>query len=621
MSPLRTCLMVAATLAALLVGPSTASASFGFLPGASGFSVAADRQGGTPVVQAGAHPFAFRADLAFNSLGGASDGDLRNLDLDLPPGFLINPTVVPECSEIAFRTPRVSPFEASVSGESCPNSTQVGTVAVKVGGTVRHFGLFNLSPPFGTTAAIGFSPFGVPVVLLARVREADVGLSFELRDLPQSLDLQEMRIELWGTPWLPYPPSPPPNPPMPLPAPHNLERGSCLNQVTGGSNGVCPVFDPIEAPASEIKSYLTLPATPCGLPLFYSARASSWQGETAATAATTPPLSACNKSLTFAKVQLLTDAAAARTGLAFNLEVIDGGGILNPAGIARPAIKEAIVSMPEGLTINPSLGAGLVACSDADFARETATSAPGEGCPNGSKIGSVVVEGVLGLPEPMTGSVYVATPRQNPFGTLVALHMVARSPRRGLIVKSSGKVEPDPRSGRLVATFDRLPRFLYTHFSLTFREGQRSVLLSPPLCGDYPTDMRVASWAEPTSYRAEPTVFAIRRGEGGGPCPQGGLSPFNPELLAGSLNPAAGAYTPFHLRMTRKDSEQGITSYSASFPPGLLGKIAGVSECPEAAIAAAKSRSGIEEQASPSCPASSLVGRTMAGFGVGETLA
>ncbi len=59
----------------------------------------------------------------------------------------------------------------------------------------------------------------------------------------------------------------------------------------------------------------------------------------------------------------MTDAAAARTGLAFNLAVNDGGGILNPGGIARPAIKTAVASLPEGLTLNPSLGAGLGVCS------------------------------------------------------------------------------------------------------------------------------------------------------------------------------------------------------------------------------------------------------------------
>lgn len=595
-------------VATSLLGPASAGADFGFLPGPSGFSVAAKKQDGTPSTQAGSHPSVLEADLAF-----ADDGDLRNFELDLPGGFLVNPTAVPECSDAAFHAPRVSPYESSASGESCPNSTQVGTVAVDVGGTVRHLGLFNLAPPFGSSAAIGFSPFGVPVVLVAKVREADVGVSVLLQDLPRSLDLRAMRLRIWGSPWMPA---------------HDPARGNCLNEQTGGTwedpadlAYPCRVAAPNKPLESEVKSFLTLPSTPCGSLLWYRAHASSWQGEGAEAFASTPALKGCNKPLSFPKVQLLTDAAASRTGLAFNLEVIDGGGILNPAGIARPAIKEAVLSLPEGLTINPSLGAGLRACSVGEFARETATSVAGGGCPNGSKIGTVVVNGVLGLDEPVDGSVYVATPRQNPFGTLLAVYMVARSPRRGLIVKSSGKIEAEPRTGRLLVTFDQLPRILYTHFSLNLREGQRSVLISPPLCGEYPTEMRTASWAEPDVFRSESTVFRIIRGEAGGPCPGGGIPPFQPGLLGGSLNAAAGAYTPFYLRMTRTDGEQEITSYSATFPPGLLGKIAGISECSDAAIAAARHRSGSEEQAIPSCPASSQVGRTMAGFGVGNTLA
>jgi hypothetical protein len=604
----RTATAAAVAVGALLL-PAAAQADFGLLPGDEGFEVAATNQNSSPTTQAGAHPYAFEVDVALNADGGASDGDLRHLTLNLPPGFLVNPTAVPECTEAAFHTPRVSPNEASVSGESCPNSSQVGVVAVDVGGTTRHFGLFNLVPPFGVPAAIGFSPFGTPVVLASHLREGDAGLDLALDELPQSFDLQSMRLTIWGTPWQPS---------------HDGERGNCLNEQSGGSFGSCLVFGAAPAPESLIQSYLTLPTTPCGVPLGFTLAAGSWQGDGADAAAMAPALAGCNKSLSVAKVQLMTDRAAAATGLVFNLGVNDGGGILNPGGIARPAIKTALVSLPEGLTINPSLGAGLGVCGEAEFARETAGSAFGAGCPAASKIGDVTVEGVLGLAEPLQGSLFLAKPYENPFGTLLGLYMVARSPRRGLIVKSLGKIEPDPRSGRLLITFDELPRLLYTHFTLTLREGQRAALISPPLCGAYPTDLELASWAEPSVFAHDSSAFFITRGEAGG-CPDGGVPAFHPGLLAGSLNPQAGAYTPFYLRMTRTDSEQEITSYSASFPPGLLARLAGVGECPDAAIAAARARTGThggaEELERPSCPESSRIGRTVAGYGVGGTLA
>jgi hypothetical protein len=585
--------------------PAPASADFGI----DGFSVAVENQNGTPTVQAGAHPYALHADLALHTAGGLSDGDLRDLRLQLPPGLLVNPTAVNECSAAAFATPRVSPNEVSLSGESCPNASQVGIAAVHTsaeGGSTRYFGIFNLIPAFGTPAAIGLAPYGVPIVLGSSLREADAGLDLGLDDLSEALDLQSIELTIWGAPWL---------------AAHDGERGNCLNERTGASFGSCLVFGSASPPTELIKTFLTQPSTPCGAPLAFAANASSWQGGGATASAQAPALEKCNKSLSSAKVQLMTDNAASGSGLVFNLDVNDGGGILNPGGIARPAIKRAQASLPEGLTINPSVGAGLGTCSEAEFARESAGSEPGAGCPNPSKVGEVEVEGPLGLAESLRGSVFVARPFENPAGTMLALYIVASNARRGLIVKSIGAIVPDPRSGRLTIAFDDLPRILYTHFRLTLREGQRSMIVSPPACGTYPTDLELSSWATPDVFAHQSSALAIRHGEAGGPCPAGGAQPFAPKLLAGSLNPSPATYTPFYLRMTRTDGEQEITSYSASFPPGMLAKLAGVGDCPDAAIAAARGRSGAAELASPSCPAGSRVGRTLAGYGVGATLA
>ena len=610
---MRAALALAATAlaaASALLAP-TAAAGFAFLPGAEGFEVAATKAGGGAETQAGAHPFEFRASLAFDGSGAP-----RDLTVHTPPGFLLNPTALPECGAAAFATPRgdTAHEHPSASGEHCPNATQVGIVRVSRGGgapQTRSFGLFSLVPPHGTAAALGAAPWGAPLRFLARVREGDAGIDLALEDVPASLQLRALEVTVWGTP---------------QEAVHDGQRGDCLNEEEPAAPfGVCGALGgegaaAIPQPPLQVKSYLTLPTTPCGAPLSLTAGALSWQGQSAAASAALAPLAACNTDLTTASLKLMTSEAAARSGLVFDLQVNDGGGILNPGGIARPAIKTAIASLPAGLTLNPSLGAGLGSCGEAEWARETATSEPGAGCPNQSKIGTVTLAGALGLAEPLQGSLYLARPRANPFGTLLALYMVARSPRRGLIVRSQGKLEPDPRTGQLRASFENLPRLLYTHFVLTLREGQRAALLSPPLCGAYRATLQVSSWAAPASFRTESTAFPIDRGPGAGPCP-GGTPPFAPGLIAGSLNPSPAAYTPFYLRMTRGDGEQEITSYSATLPPGLLAKIAGVSECPGAAIEAAKGRRGAAEQAAPSCPAAARIGRTMAGCGVGGTLA
>ena len=58
------------------------------------------------------------------------------------------------------------------------------------------------------------------------------------------------------------------------------------------------------------------------------------------------------------------------------------------------------------------------------------TSAPGAGCPNDSKIGELTIESPL-VEGQIEGSMFFATPRENRFGTLLALYMVAKAPDRG----------------------------------------------------------------------------------------------------------------------------------------------------------------------------------------------
>ncbi len=370
---MRSCraILSALVVAGVACFPAMASADFGI----DNFSVAVENQNGTPTVQAGAHPYAFQVDLALSTPGGVSDGDLRDLHVALPPGFLVNPTAVGECSAAAFSTPRVSPNETSLSGESCPNATQVGVVAVRSsfeGGSTRYFGVFNLVPPFGSPAAIGFAPFGVPVVLTPSLREADAGLDLDLDDLSQALDLHGLELTIWGTPWL---------------APHDAERGNCLNEQTGASLGSCLVFGAASAPGDLIKSYLTLPTTPCAVPLAFTAAASSWQGDGGQRSAQIPALGKCNKSLSTAQVQLHDRQRRLRQWPRLQPRRQRRRRHPQPGRHRPPGDQAHRRRLPEGLTINPSVGAGLGTCSEAEFARESATSEPGAGCPNPSKIG------------------------------------------------------------------------------------------------------------------------------------------------------------------------------------------------------------------------------------------
>jgi hypothetical protein len=316
-----------------------------------------------------------------------------------------------------------------------------------------------------------------------------------------------------------------------------------------------------------------------------------------------------------------TKAAESPTGLDFSLDVNDEG-LTSETGLAQSDIKRAVVTLPQGMSVNPSIAEGLVSCSEADLARETVDSAPGAGCPEASKIGTVEVETQL-LDENINGALYIATQNENPFGSLLAMYIVIKNPTLGIIVKQAAKVQSDPKTGQLTTIVDDIPQLPFSHFRLHFREGARSPLSSPPACGTYDVKAELTPWSGAAPITTT-SAFQIISGSNSSPCPSGGTPPFHPGLDAGTINNAAGAYSPFNVRLTRNDGEQEFTRFSIKLPPGIVGKLAGIPFCSEAQIASARSRAfeggGALELASPSCPGASEVGHTLVGVGVGSSL-
>jgi hypothetical protein len=198
--------------------------------------------------------------------------------------------------------------------------------------------------------------------------------------------------------------------------------------------------------------------------------------------------------------------------------------------------------------------------------------------------------------------------------------MVLRNPILGVIVKKPIKIEADPQTGQIVGSLDGVPPFPFSHFNFHFREGARAALITPPACGKYTTVAKLYPHSDPTHPKTVTSDFEITKGVGGGPCPPGGVPPFHPDFQAGAVNNNAGAFSPFNMRLIRHDGEQDMTKFSAILPPGELGSLAGVSKCSDAAIALAKTKTGRQEKESPSCPANSLIGHTLAGAGVGDSL-
>jgi hypothetical protein len=221
--------------------------------------------------------------------------------------------------------------------------------------------------------------------------------------------------------------------------------------------------------------------------------------------------------------------------------------------------------------------------------------------------------------DPVGGILYQAEPHANRAGdSLIAFYIVLKSPQLGILVKQPVRVEPDPRTGQLVAITDDVPQLPFSSFRLDFPSGERSALITPPTCGAHEARAQITPWSgQPDSLVT--SSFQVSSGPGGGPCPSGG-QPFSPGFDAGSKSRTAGSFSPFSMRLTRRDGDQDLTRFDATLPEGVLAKLAGVSQCTDAQIARAEAKSGRQEQAFPSCPANTRIGSVASGAGVGSEL-
>jgi hypothetical protein len=590
-----------------------------------------EEEGGTPDIQAGSHPFQATGTIAINE-GLDTIGAMEELGPDvepaalakdvvtkLPAGLLGNPTTIPTCT-IAQFLKRVEEIEDECSPQS---AIGVASATVNLQGFTHQIiftePLFNLEPYAGEPARFGFY---IPVSETAVVLDTslrtgpgegavpgqseDYGVNVVAHNISQTGGLLNTRVTIWGTPGDPR---------------HNASRGwGCLAHARGAEFAApCnPAVEPFPP------AFLTLP-TSCSGPLQSSVEADSWDDPGAfqdvLAQNVLPSLDGCNR-LPFSptvQAQPTTDSASSPTGLDVNVNFHDEG-LTNSSSLAESQLKNTTVTLPEGFTINPSAGVGLVGCTPADFARETLESPAGAGCPNESKLGTVEIETPL-LKQVIHGSLYIAQPFENPFNSLVALYVVAKNPETGVLIKLAGKVTPNLVTGQLVTSFENTPQLPFSHFNFHFREGQQAPLISPPACGDYTTSAQFAPWSEPFAPVTKSASFEITSGVNGSACPSGATPPFNPQIQSGTINNNAGAFSAFDLHLTRGDGDQEISTFSTDLPPGLAGILTGIPFCSEADIALARTKTGRQEEAEPSCPAASKVGHSLVGTGVGAVLA
>lgn len=525
----------------------------------------------TSTTQAGAHP---DVTIDFNlKTDPASEPDtngnrqpyarLRSVKVDLPPGLVGNPNAVPKCTVEQFAS-------FNTGGEGCPQDTQVGITRIR---QYKFFialtePIYNLETPGDETVArLGFYSATLPYFINVSVRSgSDYGLTATIEN-PPSAEVVGVTTELWG---------------VPADSSHDNMRLTPREAFPEGKDESPPRKSGLD-PAP----FMTNP-TVCNQPLRVRISTDSYQepGIYSTLDAPFPTITGCDK-LEFKPeftAQPTSREAAAPTGLDTSLKIPQNE---TPYGISTSQLRNAVVTLPAGMTISPAAADGLAACSadQVHFGTELSSE-----CPDAAKLGTAEFD-IPALSRRMQGSIYQRTPEP---GHLFRIWLV--SDELGVHVKIPGEIHADKSTGQLTASFENTPQVPVRELDLHFKSGVRGVLMNPAACGTYLTHYELAPWSgNPPVSGATP----MRINEG---CATGS---FSPRLHAGTVSPAAGAFSPFVLSLSLDDKGQNLLGFDVKLPEGLLAKLAGVPVCPPVVAA------------SGSCNPATQIGSAEVGVGPG----
>jgi hypothetical protein len=579
------------------VDPTRIDSPPGFGLDAFDGQIAADVSG-TSLAQAGGHPYAITTALDFNTVTNPLPiiGDLWPVEpvkdalVDLPPGLVGSPAAVDQCTSAQLAN------SVSTTGlPLCPATSQIGTVLVRINGFTRNSFLlgplpvFNMVPPPNTPARFGFNVIGVVVTLSARLRSnGDYGLSIDGNNFSQGLAIAGTTFTFWGVPSDPS---------------HTLDRACPGNASPASGAPTCPSGAPPRAFLRMPTSCSASIGSPVRDGLATNIAIDSWDhpGMRDASGAAAPgdsrwrratwvihdlpgyPYppsnfgppqlpSGCDKvpfdpRLAFSP--LGASRANSPTPFAVDLSLPQSD---DPTTIGEGDLRKAVVTLPPGVRVSPSSADGLGACTPEQIGLHS-TADPT--CPDASKIAAMTITTPL-IDQQLTGSVYLAAPHDNPFDSLLAIYLVAKG--AGVVVKLAGHVEADPNTGQLTTTVDDSPQLPFSNLHLEFKGGPRAALLTPSQCGTYTTHAELTSWSGKTL--AADSTFTVDQNSDGSLCAPAG---FSPRFSADSVNPIAGAASPFELQLTRTDRDQELSSLSVDTPLGLLGRAGEPVLCPDSA--------------------------------------
>jgi hypothetical protein len=258
-------------------------------------------------------------------------------------------------------------------------------------------------------------------------------------------------------------------------------------------------------------------------------------------------------------------------------------------------VKDATVTLPEGLTMNPSAANGLEDCTPAQIGIGTTNPIA---CPEGSKLGTVSLE-VPGLPAgSLQGSLYLGGPASGPItGPPYVVYVAAESARYGVVVRVKGNVTPNEETGRLTTTFTENPEQPFTSLTIHLNGGPLAPLANGVKCEASTASTTFTPFTN-TAAKSPTSNFEVTG------CPA--TLPFSLGQSIEDQNAVAGSHTSFSFNWTRADGQQYLGKIKTTLPEGLIGAIPAITLC------------GEPQAAAGSCPSSSRIGMATVTAGAGR---
>jgi hypothetical protein len=269
-------------------------------------------------------------------------------------------------------------------------------------------------------------------------------------------------------------------------------------------------------------------------------------------------------------------------------------------------LNNAVITLPEGMTLNPSAASGLQACKPSQIHMEEPKGAE---CPYGSKIGTATVNVPDLPPESLKGNIYLGGSESGSItGQPYIVYLNAESARYGVTIRLKGTVEANETTGQVTAKFLKNPEQPLGEVVMHFKDGPLAPIANPLACGTATTTTELVPYIGAFATQRPSAAFTVGNGAGA-PC----LSP-PPFLLTQSTSnqPATGGSTTnFTFNVTRPSGQQYLSQIRTVLPAGLVGQIPTVALCTEAQVAEASAGTG-------GCPASSRIGSVTVLAGAGS---